>query len=107
MPKKSDNQLYELSPDAISFLLKLARHAYQENTRPIKSDSDSSSDVEECLTAEALRSIFTTALAPGENHPWIDPPTHKVYHINSKVIANDTFYFHYSEYYRASGMLST
>lgn len=77
LPKKSDNQLYELSPDAISFLLKLARHAYQENTRPIKSDSDSSSDVEECLTAEALRSIFTTALAPGENHPWIDPPTHK------------------------------
>lgn len=74
-----DGQCFELSPEAVSFLLKLARHAYQENTRPIKLDSDSSSDLEECLTAEALRSIFATALEPGESHPWMDPPAYKVY----------------------------
>ncbi len=78
LPDIKDTQSFELSPDAISFLLKLARHAYQENSRPIKSDSDSTSDIEECLTAEALRWIFATALSPGESHPWSDPPTYKV-----------------------------
>lgn len=88
MAELKDGQCFELSPEAISFLLKLARHAYQENTRPIKLDSDSSSDLEECLTAEALRSIFATALEPGESHPWMDPPAYKV-HVVGCVIGSE------------------
>jgi small GTP-binding protein len=70
---------YELSSSAERFLESLARNAYYENTRPIKSagDSDSNSELEDCLTSEALHSIFSS-VPPDVCHPWQSPPSFKV-----------------------------
>ncbi|RYY89214.1 hypothetical protein EON63_01170, partial [archaeon] len=67
------DEIYQLSPSAYTFLLSLAKNAYQENTKPIKIDSDS--EVEDCLTWEALKSIWAT-LTYDEPTPWSYPPHH-------------------------------
>jgi Ras family protein T1 len=71
---------FELSYSASKFLRDLAEIAYNENTRPIRDsrgDSDSNSELEECLTVEALKSIF--AILPKDiRHPWQSPPSYQV-----------------------------
>jgi Ras family protein T1 len=77
LPKLGKDQVYELSEDAKDFLLGLARNAYQENTRPINPDSDNQSELEDCLTSEALRWILSVLPSDVPN-PWNNPPDYKV-----------------------------
>lgn len=78
----------ELSEGAVAFVVGLARNAYSENARPIRSDSDSNSDVEDCLTSEALKSILSV-LSPEEDHPWTAPPAFKTrLRVNAEIDNN-------------------
>jgi hypothetical protein len=75
-PMKAD-QVTELSAHAKSFLLNLAHTAHSESERLLQAASDSSSDVGETFSWDALKLILSV-LAPGTVHPWIEPPTFKV-----------------------------
>jgi len=74
---KEGNQIYELSEDATIFLLGLAKNAYQENARPIQSESDNHSEMEDCLTSEALRWILSVLPSDFIN-PWSNPPDYRI-----------------------------
>lgn len=71
-----EDQITELSDQAKEFLVNLAKIAYLENTKPMKADSDSCSEMEDCLTWEALKTILCV-LPPGSSHPWSSPPNYK------------------------------
>jgi hypothetical protein len=84
LPRVKRGQIFELSEPATNFLLNLARNAYSDNTRPIKSaDSDSTSEIEECLTDEALKWIMSV-LPETASNPWVNPP-------NFQVLLSSTF----------------
>lgn len=80
IPKIAKDQIYELSEDAKEFLLGLAHNAYQENTRPINPDSDNQSELEDCLTSEALRWILSVLPSDIPN-PWSNPPEYRVSYV--------------------------
>eukprot|EP01039_Chlorochromonas_danica_P004509 gene4509-4945_t len=76
-PPLRDDEVAELTDDAKAFLLSLARNAYTENEKPINPDSDSNSEIEDCLTWEALRFIWST-LTTEDNMPWAHPPNYNM-----------------------------
>lgn len=90
-PELAANQVTELSASARSFLLSLAQIAYNESQPPIAPDSDSSSEVEDSLTWDALKVVLSVLATDTDTQdPWSDPPSFKV--INN---ANSLFYaFH-------------
>lgn len=75
--KLHKDQVGELSEDARAFLMSLARNAYSENARPIRADTDSNSEVEDCLTWEALKSILFVLPNNEDDNPWSRPPSFK------------------------------
>ncbi len=85
MPELLPDQVTELSPAARQFLLNLAQIAYNECERPLQPESDSSSEVEDSLTWDALKIVFSVLGADTED-PWSDPPSFKVFkkYIKSK-----------------------